>query len=226
MNNYHKAGKLADCSELGNDSDSELFIVEGDSAAKALLRVRSPRWQAVLPMQGKPMNATKHGEYAVENNVQFAALISALGTQIGDEFDISKIRYQRIILLFDPDADGIHGRTLLLLFFHKWMKPLLDNGRVYDARVPRWRIDSEKCESPQFASTDEQFNQLKRQLESAGVDDLRATRFRGIGSVGGETLLRCCIDPETRELGRLRSENAEAAIRMFEQLRSIMNPER
>lgn len=151
--------------------------------------------------------------------------MSALGTQIGDEFDLAKIRYRRIILLFDPDADGIHGRTLLLLFFHKWMKPLLDAGRIFDARVPRWRIDSGKCDSPQFAATDEQFHQLKRELQVAGVDDVRATHFRSIGSVGEETLCRCCIDPETRELGRLRSEHAEAANRMFAELRNIMNPD-
>jgi DNA gyrase subunit B len=157
--------------------------------------------------------------------VQFAALMDAMGTQIGDEFDLSKIRYQRIILLFDPDADGIHGRTLLLLFFHKWMKPLLDSGRIFDVQVPCWKLDSKKLDSPKFASTDEQFQELKTRLESEGIDDLKTTRFRGIGRVGEDTLSNFCTNPETRHLSLLPSEDAEDAIRFFEQLRSIMHPD-
>ena len=225
MHRYHKAGKLEDCYEHGDDADSELWIVEGDSAARGLGGVRSPRFQAILPMQGKPMNATKADEEDLENNVQFAALMKAMGTEIGDEFDMAKIRYKRIILLFDPDADGIHGRTLLLLFFHKWMKPLLDAGRIFDARVPRWKIDSPQMKEPLFASTDEQFYALKEQLEADGVGDIKPTRFRGIGSVGEDTLAHFCTDLKTRQLSLLTSTDAEVAIRIFEELRNIMKPD-
>lgn len=221
MRNYHKPGKLEDCYDDGQGT--ELFIVEGDSASKALCRVRSPRWQAVLPMQGKPMNATKASEKDLRNNVQFAALLEALGTGLGDTFDASKCRYERIILLYDPDADGIHGRTLLLLFFHEWMKPLLDSGRVYDARVPRWRIDSPKFQHPKFLSTDEQLHELKQQLDSDGVS-FQPKRFRGIGSVDADTLAMFCTDEETRTLSQLNSGDAESALAFFEQLRSIMEP--
>jgi len=234
MPKYHEPGKLHDCAEHGSNSDSELFVVEGNSAERGLSRVRDVRWHAVLPIQGKPMNATKAGELELEKNVQFAALMKAMGTQIGDQFDLSKIRYQRIILLFDPDADGIHGRTLLLLFFHKWMKPLLDAGRIFDARVPRWQINYQQSDSSAtgapkerrtiFASTDEQFQQLKRDLESQGISDIQQTRFRGIGSVGQDTLAHFCTNPDTRTLSVLRSEDAEDAIRFFEELRNIMHP--
>lgn len=223
MPDYHIGGKLDDCEQHG--PGSELFIVEGDSAARALSRVRSIQSQAVLPMQGKPMNATKASENALGNNVQFAALMDAMGMQIGDEFDLSKSRYERIILLFDPDADGIHGRTLMLLFFHKWMKPLLDAGRIYDARVPRWQINSPHLEQPKFASTDEGLQTLRGKLHEAGIDDFQATRFRGIGSVGADTLARFCTDKETRHLYPLKSTDAEMALQIFAELRNLTRPQ-
>ena len=220
MSDYHIGGKLDDCECHG--AGSELFIVEGDSAARAVSRLRSPQWQAVLPMQGKPMNATKASQRELIRNAQFAALLHALGTRIGDGFQLTDIRYNRIILLFDPDADGIHARTLMLLFFHRWMKPLLDAGRIFDARVPRWEINSSSLDGPVFASTDEQFQKLRVRLSDEGVTDLQTTRFRGIGSVGADTLARFCVDPETRGLTQVRAEDAEAAMQIFEQLRNFM----
>lgn len=222
MHNYHKAGQLEDC--LNEGQGTELFIVEGESAAKALCRVRSPRWQAILPMQGKPMNATKASEHELRNNAQFAALLQTLGTDLGQSFDASKCRYERIILLFDPDADGIHARTLMLLFFHEWMKPLLDAGRIYDARAPRWRIESPDFERPKFLSTDEQFQQIKKQLDEAGTP-FQQKRYRGLGSIEADTLATFCTDKQTRHLTQLKSQDAQSAIAFFENLRRIMNPE-
>ena len=221
MHNYHKPGQLEDCYEEGQGT--ELLIVEGESAAKALCRVRSPRWQAILPMQGKPMNATKATESELRNNAQFAALLQAMGTDIGETFAASKCRYERIILLFDPDADGIHGRILLLMFFHHWMKPLLDEGCLFDVRAPRWRITSPHFDDSKFLSTDEQFAQLKSELNASGTP-FESQRFRGLGSIDAETLARFCTDVETRRLEPLRSADAEAAIAFFEQMRTIMNP--
>ena len=223
MTDYHNGGKLDDCARHGSESNSELFVVEGDSAARAVSRVRSQQWQAVLPMQGKPMNAIKASQSDLENNAQYAALLETLGTRIGADFDLSRVRFERIILLFDPDADGIHARTLLMLFFHKWMKPLLDAGRIFDARVPRWEINSAELDGPQFASTDEQFHGLRQKLTDDGIVDFKTTRFRGVGSVGADTLARFCVDPETRALSRIRSEDAESAIQVFEELRRLMN---
>jgi DNA gyrase subunit B len=221
MSDYHIGGKLDDCERHGPQSDSELFVVEGDSAARAVSRVRSLQSQAVLPMQGKPMNAIKASEQALKNNAQYAALMAALGIRIGSEFNLLSSRYERIILLFDPDADGIHARTLMLLFFHKWMKPLLDAGRIYDVHVPRWEINSDHLEGSRFASTDEQFRRIRQQLTNDGVENFNTTLFRGIGSVGADTLTRFCVDPETRTLFRLRSKDAESAIRIFAELRQL-----
>ena len=222
MTDYHIGGKLDDCEKHG--SGSELFIVEGDSAARAVSRVRSSQWQAVLPMQGKPMNATKAREDALESNVQFAALMTAMGMQIGDEFDLSKARYERIVLLFDPDADGIHSRTLMLLFFHKWMRPLLDAGRIFDARVPRWQVDCDRLDGPKFASTDEGMQNIRQQLTAAGIENFKTTRFRGIGSVGADTLARFCTNKETRQLYQLSAADADTALQIFAELRNITRP--
>lgn len=222
MTRYHIGGKLDDCE--GHGPGSELFVVEGDSAARAVSRVRSAAFQAVLPMQGKPMNATKSSAEALRGNVQYVALMDALGLQIGDQFDLSKTRYERVILLFDPDADGIHARTLMLLFFHQWMKPLLDAGRIFDARVPRWQIESDQLDGPQFASTDEQFQVVRQNVVDRGIEDFKVTRFRGVGSVGADTLFQFCMSTETRQLYRLQSSDAEAAIQIFEELRNLTRP--
>ena len=118
------APKLIDCTNGGRSADrpTELFIVEGDSAARSIKQVRDASFQAILPMQGKPMNAVKANLEHLKKNVQFAALFDALGVDLENQNREEDIRYENIILLFDPDADGIHARTLMLLFFHKWMR--------------------------------------------------------------------------------------------------------
>ncbi len=126
--------KLEDCT--GNGAGTELFIVEGDSAASIVCRVRDERFQAVLPMQGKPLNAYRATPKKVVTNPWFAALTDAIGTGIGDDFALKKIRFARIVLLMDPDADGIHCGALLLMFFYRWMRPLLEAGHIAMARAP------------------------------------------------------------------------------------------
>lgn len=215
-----KAPKLDDCKQHG--AGSELFIVEGDSAANTLLQVRNPLNQAVLPMQGKPMNALKADASDLHKNVQFKALLSTLNINLHKTEQSSvEIPYERIILLFDPDADGIHGRTLMLFFFYKWLRTLLDDGKIFDAHVPRWVVTSPKMSNRIFASTPEYLEKVRKHLEEINITDYKTQYFRGLGSVDLDILDSQCVDPETRELTTLTAEHAENALAVFEHLNSF-----
>lgn len=209
MTEYHRSGPLSDSTTHG--PGTELFVVEGQSAARALNRLRSPERQAVLAMQGKPMNATRASEAAIRRNPHLGALVAALGTGIGPDADIDQVRYERVILLFDPDADGIHARTLLLLFFDEYLRPLLEAGRIFDARVPRWRLASAQLERPYFAGTDEQLNRLRTALGDEGVTEFDTTRYRGVGSIEDSVLRSFCLDRESRRLEVLSPADAANA---------------
>ena len=216
-----KPPKLDDCKEHG--PDSELFIVEGDSAARTLLQVRNPQNQAVLPMQGKPMNALKADASDLHENVQFGALLDALHVDLHQPQPLVEMEmpYQRIVLLFDPDADGIHGRTLMMFFFYRWLRELLDDGRVFDAHVPRWVVTSPKMSNRIFASTPQYLEKIRKHLEEKDITDYKTQYFRGLGSVDLDILDSQCVDPETRELTTLSAEYAEAALAVFEDLKSF-----
>ena len=170
-------------------------------------------------MQGKPMNATKANLGDLLKNAQFAALSEALGIQLSDSRVVSDLRYEKIILLFDPDADGIHSRTLMLLFFHKYLRSVLDEGRIFDVHAPQWRIECEGLAEPIFARTEVHLSRIKERLRSEGVVEFNVKRFRGLASVGAATLSRQCIDPATRSLHQLRAENAQLALQVFQSLR-------
>ena len=213
------APKLEDCTEHG--PGTELFIVEGDSAARTINRLRRTTNQAVFPMQGKPMNATKAGREDLLNNAQFSALSKALGMDLRDPSGIRDLRYERYILLFDPDADGIHSRTLMLLFFYKYLRPILDAGRVFDAHAPQWQIHCEEYDEPIFAQTENHFTRIKEHLRANGIEELKVKRFRGLASVGAEVLFHQCVSEETRSLSVLSAENAELALDMFESMRDL-----
>jgi DNA gyrase subunit B len=215
-----KAPKLVDCSEHG--ARSELFVVEGDSAARTIQRVRNPCFQAILPMQGKPMNAMKVGLDAVCKNDQFAALISAMGIEPTHGPNLASMRYQRIILLFDPDADGIHSRTLMLLFFYRWLSRLLEAGRIFDTYAPLWAINSDQLARPAYAYTQQQFDTIRARLIAEGIERAQTTRYRGLSSVGGDVLSKLCVHPETRRLSALAPDDAERALEMFEQMRNVL----
>jgi DNA gyrase/topoisomerase IV subunit B len=217
------APKLIDCVGEGRNADrpTELFIVEGDSAARSVKRVRDGSFQAILPMQGKPMNAVKSTLDDLKKNVQFAALFSALGIDLASPNQEEDIRYENIILLFDPDADGIHARTLMLLFFHKWMRWWLDAGRIHDAHAPQWEIVSSALPQPAYAATPDHLQRIREQLRNQGATDIRTRRFRGIGGVDGLILKKRCVDPSTRQLTTLSAAHAETAIDVFRDLRSL-----
>lgn len=215
---------LEDCQFSG--ADAELLIVEGESGGSSVLRARDERSQAVLPMQGKPMNATKADRDDIEGNEQFAALIEALGCGIGDECRAADCRYGRIVLLFDADADGIHSRTLMLLFFHQWMAPLLTAGVVHDVFPPLWKVECDGSNYPYFARTDTELQSIREMLEQRGVADFKTRRYRGVGSMGAEVLRETCLNPVTRKLHQLRPEHAADAMQVFEYFRNAVRDSR
>jgi len=210
--------KLEDCTIHGNGS--ELLIVEGDSASRAIKRVRFHQWQAILPMQGKPMNATKASLVAIKDNIEFAALLASLGIELGDDLDLNQIRYEHIVLLFDPDADGIHGRTLMLLFFYHCLRPLLDAGRIFDTHAPLWAVSAADLDHPLYAFSDDHLKRIRQALAEQGVVPLDTRRFRGLGNVDGIALRGLCLDPKSRRLQQLTADDAENAIALFAKMRA------
>jgi len=206
--------KLHDCLRHGLGSGAELYVVEGDSASKSVCRARNADTQAVLPMQGKPMNAIKASEQAVERNELFRALIDSIGAGWGDQMDLAQLRYDRVILLFDPDADGIHCGALMLMFFHRWMRPLLESGRLSVIRAPLYEVTSPKTGDTLHAFSDSHYQRLRVELDKQSID-FQGQRYRGLASMSAATLFATCIDPQTRNIHQLGCEDAEAAIRVF-----------
>ncbi len=211
---------LHDCEVHGLDAGSELIIVEGESALGAAEIVRDPQWQAILAMQGKPMNTRKASRVKVSENVQFRALIEAIGSGFGELHVPERRRYERIVLMLDPDADGIHSRALLLLFFHRWLPALLNDGVIYSALPPLWEITSERLEAPLHAWTAKQRKRLTDDLQAQGVKQPTVTRYRGLASMPADKLHRLCFDPAERTLTRLTPQHAESAIAAFEGLKA------
>jgi DNA gyrase subunit B len=203
--------KLADCKQHG--SGAELYIVEGDSASSTVAQLRDERFQAVLPMQGKPLNAMKATRNKVGSNPWFAALIEAVGADYGEHFELSKVRYEKIILLMDPDADGIHCGALLLMFFNRLMQPLLKSGRITLARAPLATIRHGK-ESIHVRSEQEQRAEIER-LHQAGVTNVETVRYRGLAGMNMEVLAVTCVQPATRIISPLGINDADAAIAVF-----------
>lgn len=220
------APKLIECANGGRDAErpTELYIVEGDSAASTINRVRDASFQAILPMQGKPMNAVKADLDGLKKNIQFAALFDSLGVDLASQNREEDIRYENIILLFDPDADGIHARTLMLLFFHRFMRWWLDAGRIFDAHAPQWEIVSPALPQPAYAATPDHLQRIRQHLRDSDVTEIKTRRFRGIGSIDGQILKTRCVDPATRELTQLTATHAQMAMEVFRDLRTLGRP--
>ena len=209
--------KLVDC--LSHGAGSELYIVEGDSAARTLRRVRNRVNQAIVPMQGKPMNGLNATATELHKNLQFGTLLDVLRVDLLNPDRAVEIPYEKIILLFDPDADGIHGRTLMLLFFYRWLRKTLDDGRVFDSHAPQWMVTSSNMTNAVYAATPEHLNKVRNHLKENGATGLKTKRFRGLGSIDAAILNTRCVDPETRNLSVLTAEHAENAMTLFENLR-------
>lgn len=207
--------KLLDCHFHQSEHETELLIVEGDSASNAVGAVRDSAFQAVMPMQGKPLNAWKATRDKVARNEFFHALDQAIGAGWGDSFRIENMRYQNIILVFDPDADGIHCGMLVLMYFYRWMRPLLESGRIYMVHPPLFEITAPALKELVCATSDEEaikrLAKVQREVDPSAVKK----RFRGLASMSSAVLKRYCVQPSTRHAFRMRAKDAEAAIEVF-----------
>ena len=187
--------------------------MEGESAALAVTRVRDATTQAVLAMQGKPLNAIRSTEKRLAAHPLFTALTESLGTGRGDAFDLARLRYARVLLLMDPDADGIHCGVLMLMFFHRWMRPLLDTGRVEIVRPPWGEVVPADGTAPQHACSEAELQVLGDAIRARGPATVR--RFRGLAAIEPQLLLTRCVAPATRRTDRITTADAAAMIEVF-----------
>ncbi len=203
-------GKLADCSSKNAD-ECEVYIVEGDSAGGSAKQGRNRKYQAILPLWGKMLNVEKSRADKIYNNDKLKPVIQAIGAGIGADFDVTKIRYGKVVIMADADVDGAHIRTLLLTFFFRYMRPLIEQGHVFLAQPPLYKV-SKKGIKDVYCYTDEE---LEEELEKIGRDNVSIQRYKGLGEMNPEQLWETTMDPENRIFVKVTMDDAIKADQIF-----------
>ncbi len=219
MEGFALPGKLADCSDT-NPARCELYVVEGDSAGGSAKQGRDRRFQAILPLRGKILNVEKSRLDKMLSNAEVKALITAIGTAIGEQFDPAKLRYHRVLLMTDADVDGSHIRTLLLTFFFRYMKPLISNGHLYIAQPPLYLIRNGR--ERKYAFTDAERDEYLATLTPQQRERVGIQRYKGLGEMNPDQLWETTMNPENRIILQVTMEDAQKADETFTMLMGEM----